>query len=67
VLKEGLIWRIRNGATVQIWKDKWIPNPSTFRIVTPPNILSPNATVKELFEPNLKGWNIPLLEDIFFP
>jgi hypothetical protein len=65
VLKEGLIWRIGNGAAVQIWKDKWIPNPSTFRIVTPPNILSPNATVKELFEPDLKGWNIPLLEDIF--
>jgi hypothetical protein len=65
VLNEGLIWRIGNGATVQIWKDKWIPNPSTFRIVTPPNILSPNATVKELFELDLKGWNIPILEDIF--
>lgn len=64
VLKEGLIWRIGNGATVQIWNDKWIPNPSTFRIVTPPNVLSPNATVKELFEPDLKGWNIPLLEQI---
>jgi hypothetical protein len=53
-------------ATIQIWKDRWIPNRSTFHIVSPPTVLSLNATVKELFEPDLKGWNIPLLEQIFF-
>ena len=25
LLKHGLIWRVRNGAQIRIWKDKWIP------------------------------------------
>jgi hypothetical protein len=45
LLKEGLIWRIGNGTKVRIWKDKWVPHPSTFMIQSPHNMLSPEATV----------------------
>jgi hypothetical protein len=64
-LKEGLIWPIGNRAIVRIWKDRWVSNPSTFHIFSPPTVLNSNATVKELFEPDLKRWNVPLLEQFF--
>ena len=32
LLKEGLVWRIGNGTQVRIWKDRWIPRPSTFMV-----------------------------------
>jgi hypothetical protein len=64
-LKEGLIWPIGKGATVRIWKDRWVSNPPTFCILSPSTVLSSNATVKELFEPDLKKWNVPLLEQFF--
>jgi hypothetical protein len=31
IVKEGLLWRIRNGQNVQIWGDKWIPKASTYK------------------------------------
>ena len=39
LLKEGLIWRIGNGENVRIWKDRWIPKPSTFMVQSQPILL----------------------------
>ena len=25
IVKEGLVWRVGNGSSVRIWKDKWFP------------------------------------------
>jgi hypothetical protein len=65
VLKEGLIWRVGNGRSVWIWKDRWVPNPSTFKIFSPPRVLDPDAKVCELVDTNSKWWNFPLLESLF--
>jgi hypothetical protein len=35
LLKEGIIWRIGDGALVNIWNDPWIPRNNTRRVVTP--------------------------------
>jgi hypothetical protein len=45
LVHDGLIWRIGNGDKVQIWKDKWIPRPSTFKVQSPLVILNSMATV----------------------
>jgi hypothetical protein len=31
LLKKGIIWRIKSGTKVQIWRDPWIPRPPSFR------------------------------------
>jgi hypothetical protein len=54
VLKEGLIWRVGNRHSVQIWKDRWVPNPSTFKIFSPPTLLDPDAKVCDLVDTNSK-------------
>ena len=35
LLKEGMIWRIGNGASVRIWRDNWIPRSSTLKPLSP--------------------------------
>jgi hypothetical protein len=57
LLKEGLIWRVGNGCSITIWKDRWLPHPSRFRVCSPPTVLGPNATVTELLGGQTKWWN----------
>jgi ribonuclease HI len=65
LLKEGLIWRIGNGSRVRIWKDKWLPHPSTFMVQSKPVLLDPNATVNALIDGDTHWWNLPLLDNLF--
>lgn len=35
IVQQGLRWQIGNGLSVQVWKDKWLPNSSTYKVVSP--------------------------------
>lgn len=54
-----------NGLKVQIWKDKWLPTLSTFRVLSPPNSLSADETVSALIDGDSKWWKTQLLESLF--
>jgi hypothetical protein len=32
LLKKGVIWRVRDGSKIQIWRDSWIPRPPYLKI-----------------------------------
>ncbi|XP_041024388.1 uncharacterized protein LOC121264998 [Juglans microcarpa x Juglans regia] len=66
IVKEGMIWRITNGEDVKIWQDKWIPTNNSGKVMSPVKILSSNAKVTELIDPNTRWWNMQLLHDIFW-
>ena len=65
LVKNGLVWRVGNGETVQIWKDRWLPTPTTYMVQSPPNLLDPQATVSQLIDVDTKWWNEALLEQLF--
>jgi hypothetical protein len=65
LVKEGLIWRIGDGASVRIWGEKWIPLPQTFKIQSPPTSLSKNEYMQRLIDPTTKWWNTVLLSSTF--
>lgn len=67
MLKEGLVWRVSNGDSIKIWHDKWIPNPTSFRIQSPVRVLSADACVSVLIDDATHGWNAPLLSDVLWP
>jgi hypothetical protein len=54
LVKEGLLWRIGDGASVWIWGEKWVPLPHTFKIQSPPISLLENEYVKRLIDPTTK-------------
>jgi hypothetical protein len=66
LVKEGIIWRIGNGESVNIWTDPWIPRAWSRRIVTPRrNVLM--TKVSELICHVTGQWDNQLLEDTFWP
>ena len=36
IMKKGIWWQVGNGDSIRIWMDKWIPTPSTYKVVSPP-------------------------------
>lgn len=65
LLKEGTRWNIGNGATVSIWKDKWLPVSNGNRVITPPRVLDPNSMVMELIDHQEHRWSPDLIRQIF--
>jgi hypothetical protein len=61
VLEQGLFWRVGNGDNICIWRDKWLPKPSSFRVQSLVAGLQPDAKVSCLIDHNLGGWNVPLI------
>ncbi|XP_035547377.1 uncharacterized mitochondrial protein AtMg00310-like [Juglans regia] len=65
VLEEGLIWRIGNGEGVSIWRDKWIPQPTTFKVQTPLDQRHACWRVSNLIDEHSKTWNMSILRSVF--
>jgi ribonuclease HI len=65
LLKEGLIWRIGDGAKIDVWKENWIPRSGLKR----PLGHKPETTINKLNEvilPDGQGWNVAKLNELFF-
>lgn len=65
VIKVGGQWRLGNGESIRIWKDKWLPSPLTFQVQSPPSVLHDNTLVKELFLLDVQSWNVDLVLSLF--
>jgi hypothetical protein len=65
LIKEGMVWKVRNGRNIKIWGDKWIPSLTTHTIQSPVSVLECEAKVCDLIDQDLNWWNIPLIKEIF--
>ncbi|KAK9283595.1 hypothetical protein L1049_011844 [Liquidambar formosana] len=64
---EASVGRSGMGNQFSIWKNKWLPSPTTFRVVTPLNTLVKDVWVSELIDYEKKEWKKDLVESIFMP
>ena len=67
VIQKGVRWRIGRGDSVCIWRDKWIPPPSSGLPLSPPNLLDAEACVSSLIQHSSGTWNSTLIDQIFLP
>ena len=65
IISLGTRWRVGNGPNIRIWKDRWIPTRSTFKVQSPISILQENTTVDALIFQDTRLWNAPLIDAIF--
>uniref|UniRef100_A0A452XY77 Reverse transcriptase zinc-binding domain-containing protein n=1 Tax=Aegilops tauschii subsp. strangulata TaxID=200361 RepID=A0A452XY77_AEGTS len=65
-LKQGLIRRIGNGETTNIWGTNWIPRKENMRPIVS-LLAQPPQYVSELIDSANARWNVPLLEQVFLP
>ena len=51
----------------RIWQDKWLPTPSTFKVVSPCRLLPQDALVNSLIIDHSHSWNHRLIDEVFLP
>jgi hypothetical protein len=67
VIKNGIVWRVGNGKTIKIWRQRWLLEDHHRRVITPIPSLLADSTVSKLISPQTNHWNEPLIDSIFFP
>ncbi|KAG6667885.1 hypothetical protein CIPAW_01G131800 [Carya illinoinensis] len=65
LLKEGVVWRIGNGCSVNVWKDRWLPKPISLATTNKPNGTNGVNWVSELTDLVSKSWNYSTLNKYF--
>lgn len=63
LLNEGLIWRVGNGESINIWSDPWLSHDITRKVATPRG--NSPARVSELIDPTTGSWDEALVRDLF--
>jgi hypothetical protein len=66
LLKKGIIWRVRSGSKIQIWRDSWIPRPPSLKI-TYKKGRSRLRWVSQLMVPGRREWDVQLLRSCLLP
>lgn len=67
VIELGSKWRVGNGEKIRIWKDRWLPTPTTYKVVSPISLLPEEARVFDLLIQDSQCWNSRLIDEVFLP
>ncbi|XP_021756100.1 uncharacterized protein LOC110721266 [Chenopodium quinoa] len=63
LFKEGLLWRIGNRTTIDIWHDPWVDNGESKFITTPCSDVV--TWVSDLIDHDSRQWDVQRIENIF--
>lgn len=58
-------WQGGDGSSIDIRKDKWLPQPSTFCITVPPICMPLDVKVNTLIDPGTRDWNSSMVRHLF--
>jgi len=68
IVKAGCRWQVKDGASINIWKDEWLPQPSTLMITSPPCGVLPESSIISTLIDNMVGeWKHNLINAAFLP
>ena len=56
-----------NGHSIMIWKDKSVPSPSTYKVVSPVSSLLVDSRVAALIDEENGVWKNELVRQVFLP
>ena len=66
LLKLGVIWVVRDGSNINIWRDNWLPRHSGLKI-TARKSRTRMKWVSDLILTGPKGWDENLVRHLFYP
>ena len=58
---------MENGRLIHIWKDKWLPTPSTYKVITHPRDFDGFPMVSSLIDQETKWWKTSVVRALFLP
>ncbi|KAL0000259.1 hypothetical protein SO802_019861 [Lithocarpus litseifolius] len=65
IVNQGMRWQVGDGKNIRIWKDKWIPTPSTYRVISPRTLLPEEATADILIDADHGTRRADLVRELF--
>ncbi|KAL5555861.1 hypothetical protein UlMin_038097 [Ulmus minor] len=63
IIEKGSRWRVGSGRNIDIFKDRWLPEPSNFKVTTPSML--PGIFKVAMLRLNNGDWNKTLIEYLF--
>ena len=67
IVRQGSRWRVGDGISINIWEDRWLPSPSTYKVISPTVDIGDTSQVSSLIDPNTRTWRVERLQDFFLP
>ncbi|XP_050249054.1 uncharacterized protein LOC126696338 [Quercus robur] len=67
VIKRGTRWRVGNGRRIHIWDDRWLPTPSTHKVISPQAGYGDFPWVSSLIDIDTRWWKIDVIHATFLP
>jgi len=65
ILKAGSRWKIGDGSSISVWNSNWISDNIYLAAQNIDNSPLAELRVSDCILPDVKAWNIPLLQSIF--
>ena len=67
VIDLGRVWRVGNGESIQIRGDRWLPQVSSARVLSPVTGLALDARVCDIIDQDSHTLRVGLIDQIFLP
>ncbi|CAA7032495.1 unnamed protein product [Microthlaspi erraticum] len=67
LLAEGLVKKVGNGASINVWGELWIEDVVMHAPLMKNDRINIDLKVEELIDFSSRGWNLSKLEDLFYP
>ena len=65
IIQRGHCWQVGNSLSLQIWRDKWLTQPSAFNLTSKPLFVSYDAKVSMLIDPYTRAWRTDIVSQFF--
>ena len=65
IVRQGTWWHVGNGHSVEIFRDKWLHQCSTFRLTSQPIVVPSDAKVSLINDPHIVSWRIDMVQQFF--
>ena len=66
IVVSGSRWVVGNGEQIDIWKDRWLPTPDSFKVVSPRTSLV-SYKVAWLLDKETRSWDVHKVRSSFLP
>ena len=67
VVWKGSRWKVGNERLIHIWEDKWLPTPTTYKVISPLQPFNDFPMVSDLIDEDSKRWKVDTLKSLFLP
>ena len=67
IIQKGMLWRVGNGSSIQIYHDNWLPDPSLKKIISKPFHFDNHEKVSSLIDKVGHCWSQEVIDANFLP